>query len=308
VVASASTVEEKLQQLRSIISSLRYVQRGDYIRSEDHNKIIDALKLVEEIISEVKDTASLYYPINADYDIYSLALRLARDVRDKYGVAFESKNVVFNIVKPLSRTFSPGRTLITLADASTVKRIIDSAVSRIWVSEYKISDTLDGAYARTVFLAAFRVTDRDVERVQDVASYFKRKYPGASVYVYALVASVVHSLNNTLNWIVSAPVKEDGSVSVVVRDNVSKLQLETPLDRNKWYYIAAYTDAPNARGFACIYDSALNSLFSMDLVSEPAATTGVSVYKYVGHILVDPATPELQISGIGVDYVYFSVG
>ena len=51
-----SEVEVKLNQLKNILSKMRYVKYGDYVYAEDHNLIVDAIKIIADIVDYIKLT------------------------------------------------------------------------------------------------------------------------------------------------------------------------------------------------------------------------------------------------------------
>ena len=50
-------VDELISKARTLISQLRYVRSGDYVLSEDHNKLVDALKALNDLAEALKDYA-----------------------------------------------------------------------------------------------------------------------------------------------------------------------------------------------------------------------------------------------------------
>ena len=53
-----STLQDKLQKLKSLVGSLWYVKKGDIVESRLHNLFVDCLYLIEDIINEMSDKIS----------------------------------------------------------------------------------------------------------------------------------------------------------------------------------------------------------------------------------------------------------
>ena len=63
-----SEIENKLNQLRSILTRIRYVRYGDYVYAEDHNLKVKALELIYDILTELK-AKIVPVPIQISIDI-----------------------------------------------------------------------------------------------------------------------------------------------------------------------------------------------------------------------------------------------
>ena len=53
-MTNQKTLEEKLQELKNLVSQLWYVKAGDIVESRLHNLIVDCLYKIEEILEQLK--------------------------------------------------------------------------------------------------------------------------------------------------------------------------------------------------------------------------------------------------------------
>lgn len=56
-VVRTSSIDALISKARSVLSRVRIVRAGDYVLSEDHNLIVEALRTLEQLSEALKDYA-----------------------------------------------------------------------------------------------------------------------------------------------------------------------------------------------------------------------------------------------------------
>gem|GEM_PF-5306586 len=297
------SVEDKLNQLKTIIESLPYVQRGDYISSDHHNKIVDALKLIQEIIEEVKDTASLYIPINAPHDPFKVISVFNNYLWTKHTIYISGVKSLFVINKPRSKLFSRQRTIITPSTSTDFKKLIDDTEFVLNYSASTNYTRIQEAVAELIILAGFRVTSDDMEIISDILNYAYSSYGISDPLFYILSIGVEHANTNFYGFNIKPYIDRNKNMVFKVEDLVANTTQVFSIYPDEWYYFVAYSNPPSSIGMVILYDENLGILKEITLTTESIENTYAYILTDIEKIYIDTSNLKFEAYGAGVDYI-----
>jgi len=280
------TIIDKLDELKSLINKMRYVQYGDYVFADDHNMLVDAFNKVADICETLK--------------------RLAFVPKETYSIVARAKaRVLASSVEklPYKESYSLTTSPITL-DPNDPTWTPAEGWDKVWQfeSSSEISDFgnngYDYAYVEDGLLKfnppsgdSGHISRADSYRYKRVAIAFRIKIISISKVIrtmYVVKRANTHSSYTTIIDAYSQTelrLRDEGSGSSVVFTNTEN-----------WYALVVDYDVMKAR----VYDINKNLIAEVDVTWESFASYSdmIYIYEYNTSDLVE----DVEIDWVAIKY------